>query len=222
MSYRKSGDCPKSEDFVRAFLGEVGGGAGPGFLEHVARCPSCRPRMQVLAQVRAELEARAGMVPEAGMTREETRTLRRAAVEQLRLMRPPARRLSLRAMQVAAAAVVVLALGYLYLNNSPYSRLAVRGSASFELRLLGPGPHLRSAPANFSWSDVPGRDDFRFVLVDDGLNTLYEVETEATGLSLPNNVRMRLLRGRAYLWTVLALDDNRRELASASRVFEVE
>jgi hypothetical protein len=222
MSYRKSGDCPKSEDFVRAFLGEVGDGAGPEFLEHVGRCPICRPRMQVLAQVKTKLEARVDMVPEAGLTREETRRLRRAAVEQLRLMRPSTHRLSLRALQLAAAAVVVLALGYLYLNNSLYSRFAMRGSANHELRLLGPGPHLRSGPADFSWSDVPGRDDFRFVLVDDELNTIYEVETEATSVRLPESVRGKLARGGTYLWTVVAVDDNSRDLATASRVFEVE
>jgi hypothetical protein len=220
MSYRKSGDCPKSDDFVEAFLGEAG--AGPEFLEHSARCPICRPKMQVLAKVRAGLEARVGMVPEAGLTREESRELRRAAAEQLRLMRPPAHRLSLRALQVTAAAGIVLALGYLYLNNSLPSRFAVRGSVNHELRLLGPGPHLLSGPVDFSWSDVPGRNDFRFVLVDDELNTIYEAETEATSLRLPESVRGKLAKGRTYLWTVVAIDDNSRDLATASRVFDVE
>ncbi len=222
MSYRKSRDCPKREDFVSAFLGEAGDGAGPEFLEHAARCPVCRPRMQVLAKVRDGLEARVDMVPEAGLTKEESRKLRWAAVEQLRLMRPPARRLSLRALQVAAVAVVVLALGYLYLNNSLYSRFAVRGPVNHALRLLGPGPHLRGGLADFSWSDVPGRDDFRFVLVDDELNTICEVETEATSLRLPESVRGKLAKGRTYLWTVVALDDDSRDLATASRVFNVE
>lgn len=222
MSYGKSGDCPKSDDFVKAFLGEAADGAAPEFLEHVARCPFCRPKMQVLAKVRAGLEARVGMVPEAGLTREESRKLRRAAVEQLRLMRPPAHRLSRRALQVTAAAGVMLALGYLYLNNSLHSPAAMRGPVQLELRLLAPGPVLQGAPSDFSWSDIPGRDDFRFILVDDELNTIYETETEETSLRLPEKERAKLMKGMTYLWTIRALDDNSRELASSSRVFEVE
>ena len=225
MSRLKSRDCPKSEDFVRAFLEENGDGTGQEFLDHVRRCPYCRPRMQVLANVKAELKARAGKVPETGLTVEETRALRKVAVEQLRLMKPPARSLSLKLLPVAATAViavVALAIGYLYLNNALHSRFAVRASINNELRLLGPGAHLREAPANFSWTDVPGRDEFRFVLIDEDLNTICQMDTHGTGLRLPEDERKKLVKGKNYLWTVTALDDNDRELASASREFEIE
>jgi hypothetical protein len=225
MSHKKRGDCPKSEDFVHAFLEETGDLTRQEFLDHVARCPSCRPRMRALTDVKTELERRKDLVPEAGLTREEARALRKVALAEMRRLKPPARPLSLRPLPVAAVAVIAviaLALGYLYLDNTLHSRFAVRGAINQELRLLGPGPHLRGAPADFSWSDVPGRDDFRFILADDELNTIYEIESEATGLRLPENVRAKLVRGRTYLWTVLALDDNGRELASASRVFKFE
>ena len=225
MSHKKRRDCPKSEDFVRAFLGETGDLTRQEFLDHVARCPSCRPRMRALTDVKTELERRKDLVPEAGLTREEARALRKVALAEMRRLKPPARPLSLRPLPVAAVAVVAviaLALGYLYLDNTLRSRFAVRGSINQELRLLGPGPHLRGAPAGFSWSDVPGRGEFRFVLIDDALNTIYETVTGTTSLRLPESEREKLVRGGTYLWTVLALDDNSRELASASRVFVVE
>jgi len=225
MSRQKLGDCPETEDFVRAFLGETGDWTGQEFIDHVRRCPCCRPRMQVLANVKAELEARADTVPETGLTGKEARALRSVAVEQLRLMKPPPRSLSLRPLPVAAVAVVAvlaLALGYLYLNSTLHSRFAMRGTINQELRLLEPGVHLREAPTDFSWSDVPGRDEFRFVLIDEALNTICEMDTHGTGLRLPENERQKLAKGKTYLWTVLAMDDNDRELASASREFEIE
>jgi hypothetical protein len=225
MSPKKTTYCPKKEDFIRAFLGETGDYSRQEFLDHVRRCPCCRPKMQVLAKVQAELEARADTVPESGLTGEEMRELRRVAGERLRLMRPRARFISFRPLPVAAvtvAAVIALALGYLYLSNTLLSRLAVRGSVSQELRLLGPGAHLREAPADFSWSDIPGRDEFRFVLIDESLNTICEIDTHSTGLRLPEEERQKLVAGKSYLWTVLALDNNDGELASASREFEIE
>ena len=164
------------------------------------------------------------MVPETGLTRRQAQSLRRGAAGQLRQLSPPARPLPLRPLPVAATAliaVVALALGYLYLNTTLHSRTAVRGAKNQELRLLGPGTQLRITPTDFSWTNVPGRDDFRFILADDELNTIYETKTHATSLGLPEDIRVRLVRGRAYL-DVLAVDDSNRELASASRVFEVE
>jgi hypothetical protein len=181
--------------------------------------------MQILANVRAELEARADSIPETRLIGKEERALRRVAVEQLRSIQPPRRRLSFSPLPVAAAvmlAVIALALGYFNLKSTLHSRFAVRGTINQELRLLEPGPRLGGAPADFSWTDVPGRDEFRFVLIDGNLNTVFEIDTHSTGLKLPEGIRRKLLKGNNYLWTVLALDDNDRELASASREFEIE
>ena len=225
MSRKKPRDCPPGEELARAFLKETSPGTGREILNHARRCPCCRPKLQVLDRVRAELEARADKVPETRLTGDETRVLRKAAVVQLRLMKRPGRPLSLRPVPVAAmvvVALIALALGYLYLDSTLHSRLAVRASMNRELRLLGPGARLREAPADFSWTDVPGRDEFRFVLIDDDLNTIYEMDTHSTGLRIPQDERQKLLKGKNYLWTVIALDDDDRELASASREFEIK
>jgi len=224
MSRRPFQNCPESEDLVRAFLEATDGGTRHELLEHARRCPGCRPRMQVLAKVKAALEARPAGVPETGLSGQEARALRKLAVEQLRLVKRD-RPLSFRPLPLAAAAMVALitlALGYLYLSNALHSRLTVRGPIKQELCLLLPGAHLREAPADFSWTDIPGRDKFRFVLIDEHLDTIFEMETHGTGLRLPEDERQKLVKGESYLWTVLVLDGNDKEMASVSGEFEIE
>jgi hypothetical protein len=224
MSHKPFKDCPDSEDLVRAFLEATGSGPSHEILEHIRSCPSCRPRMQVLAKVKAALEVRAASVPETGLSGKEARALRRLAVEQLRLAKPdrpfPFRPLPFAA--TAVVAVIALSLGYLFLSDALHSRLTLRGPLNQELRILVPGAHLPDAPADFAWSDVPGRDDFRFTVIDDDLETLCQVETHETSLRLSEGERQKLVKGKSYLWTVVAVDDTGRELASASREFTIE
>jgi hypothetical protein len=106
--------------------------------------------------------------------------------------------------------------------NAHSANLAIRGTASPTLRLLEPGTQQGGPPAAFSWSDVKGRDDFLFFLIDDKLDTIYETGTKETQIRLPETVRLKLKRGVTYLWTVRALDDDGRELGWASREFQVE
>jgi hypothetical protein len=224
MSRKPFKNCPDSDDLVRAFLEATDTGAGHQLIEHARRCPRCRPRIQVLTKVKAALEARAAAVPETRLSRQEARALRRLAVEQTRLVKLD-RPLSFRPLPLAAAAgvaVIALALGYLYLSDALRSRLTVRGPINQELRLLVPGAHLREAPADFSWTDIPGRDKFRFVLIDEHLDTIFERETHRTGLRLPEDERQKLVKGESYLWTVLVLDGNDKEMASVSGEFEIE
>jgi hypothetical protein len=180
--------------------------------------------MQVLAKVKAALEVRAASVPERGLSGREARALRRLAAEQSKLLKPD-RSLSFRPLPYAATAVVAviaLALGYLYLRDSLHSRLTVRGPQNQELRLLAPGAHLREAPADFSWTDIPGRDDFRFTVISEDLETLCRMETHETSLRLSEGERQKFVKGKSYLWTVVAVDDTDRELDSASREFTFE
>lgn len=225
MMPRRPGGCPKTEDFIGTMLGETGAESRQAFFRHALRCPVCRPKLQILSVIKAELSARKDMVPETRLTREETRVLKRFAADELRLMRPAGRRLSFRPLQAAAAAaaaVIAVGLGYIYLHNALRSQFAVRGSPLQEFCLREPGPRLREAPADFSWTDVSGRQEFRFILIDDNLNTLYEIVTPSPRLRLPEEYRQKLEKSKTYLWTVIALDDDGRELATASRVFKVE
>lgn len=217
--------CPKREDFVRFCFGEFDDSARRKFLAHALLCPACRPCLRIMKRLQAEAETKGSQIPDAGLTRQENSALRGMAAEHLRSLRRPSRRLLLRLLPlggVASIGVIALVLGYFFLKNAPNSHFAVRGSANQELRLLGPGTKLAEAPVTFSWTDVRGRDDFQFVLIDDELNTIYTAGTKDIKLRLPEAERQKLTKGKTYLWTVRALDDNSRELASASREFEIE
>jgi hypothetical protein len=217
--------CPKGEDFVRFCLGEFDSGARREFLDHTLFCPVCRPRLRLMTKLQAEVEAKGSQIPGAGLTRRENSALREMAAEHLRSLRRPSRRLRLRLLPlgtVASIGVIALVLGYFFLKNAPNSHFAVRGNANQGLRLIGPDAKLAQAPVTFSWTDVRGRDDFQFVLIDDELNTIYTAGTKDIKLRLPEAERQKLTKGKTYLWTVRALDDNSRELASASREFEIE
>jgi len=48
------------------------------------------------------------------------------------------------------------------------------------------------------------------------------METHGTGLRLPEDERQKLVKGESYLWTVLVLDGNDKEMASVSGEFEIE
>ena len=224
MNLKASRDCPKSEAIVRLLMGELDQEASRRVFDHVLSCPFCRPRMQVLRKVKVELESRAGGIPEAGLTKKETRALRGLAAEELSRLKRPTRPRLLRPLPAAAAAAVVVAAlgaGYLYLQNAVHMSVT-RGSAGGSLSLNAPGDQLSKAPAVFTWSEVPGRDDFRFLLISENLDTIYELDTHATAVDLPEAARQKLQTGRTYLWSVLALDSAGRELASASREFVIE
>jgi hypothetical protein len=217
--------CPEREDFVRFCLGESDEGAMRQFLDHALICPVCRPRLRLLTKLRADVEPKGDGIPDTGLTHQASGVLRKMAADRLRSLRPAARPLRLRLLPLGAVAsigLIALVAGYLFLRNAPSSNFAVRGGAHLTLRLLEPGVKSREAPTTFSWSDVKGRDDFLFVLVNNELDTIYEAGTTATQLSLPDAVRQELKRGVTYLWTVRALEGSGRELAWASREFQIE
>jgi len=148
------------------------------------------------------------------MSREQVRTYsrgRRAAVP-----RP------VRVAAALAAALVLVVLGTVFLVKTPVSQQAVRGARLAELQLHRPGGKLKEAPRVFSWSEVKDSDSYYFAIIDAALDTIYETGLVGTELRLPEEVRQRLQRQKPYLWTIVAQDDEGRELASASRYFEIE
>jgi hypothetical protein len=69
---------------------------------------------------------------------------------------------SLPAGAIALAAVVLLFLGYFLLIRNHSSDPPLRGTLQEEIRLIKPEGKLKEAPTAFLWTDVKGRDSFRF------------------------------------------------------------
>jgi len=217
--------CPKKEVFVRAFMGELQGEEEKEFLRHLTLCGRCHRAFEALTELQADLEVRETAVPEVALSRDEERELRRMANEQVRAY---SRRLGaavsrpIRVAVALAAALVLVVLGTMFLVKIPVSQQAVRGASLTELKLHGPGGKLKEAPRVFSWSEVKDSDSYHFVIIDAALDTIFETGLVGTELQLPEEVRQRLQRQEPYLWTIIAQDDEGRELASASRYFEIE
>jgi hypothetical protein len=227
MRRKNPGGCPKREDFVRFFMGELEESARRNFLDHALHCPDCRPRLKVLAALQADLKKRESLVPEVGLTEAEACRLRRLAADERKVLTPARRRAwvtpAAATTAVSLAALGVL-LGYYFLKGGsvPRTRLTLRAPEGRVLRLIEPGKKLQAAPTLFVWTEVKGVDTFLFSLIDDELNTIYFEAAKIPHLRLPDEVRQKLQRGKTYLWTVRAQDDFDGELASASRDFVIE
>lgn len=217
--------CPKKEVFVRAFMGELHGDEEKEFLRHLTLCGRCRRTFEALTELQADLEVKETAIPEVVLSRDDERELQSMAREQVRAYSRRVGAAIPRPIRIAvtlAAALVLVVLGCMFLIKTPVSQQAVRGAKLAELRLHRPGGKLKEAPRVFSWSEVKGCDSYHLVIIDAALDTVYEIGLGGTELQLPEEVRQRLQRQKPYLWTIVAQDDDGRELASASRYFEIE
>lgn len=217
--------CPKKEVFVRAFMGELHGEEEREFLRHLTLCGRCRRAIEALAELQADLEVRETAIPEISLSRDDERELRSMATEQVRAYSRRLGAVVFKPARVAvalAAALVLVMLGTMFLLKIPVSQQAVRGARLAQLRLHRPEGKLKEAPRIFSWSEVKGADSYHLVIIDAALDTIYETGLGGTKLQLPEEVRQRFQRQKPYLWTISAQDDEGRELASASRYFEIK
>jgi hypothetical protein len=226
MDTFQSQPCPKKEVFVRAFMGELNGDEEKEFLCHLTHCGRCRRAFEALTELQADLEFRETAIPEVALSHDDVKGLLSMSREQVRTYSRRRRAAVPRPVRVAAAlaaALVLVVLGTMFLVKIPVSRQAVRGAARpAELKLHSPGGKLKEAPRVFSWSEVKDSDSYHFAIIDAALDTIYETGLVGTELQLPEEVRLRLQRQEPYLWTIVAQDDEGRELASASRYFEIE
>jgi hypothetical protein len=218
--------CPENEMFVKAMLGELPGNSRRDFLRHVSVCPVCRLKFEALAEIEVHLEARGGHIPMAVLSEGEARQLKRWAGRQAQALSEkgdsyPAVRPRLVTVAAAAALMLIVALSF-FLFRHPASVPILRSGGGSELRLLEPVAELRSAPEVFRWTEVEGAKGYKFTLIDDELNVLYQMNAREVLVRLPFSVRQRLTGEMTYLWTVQAMAENNQELASASRYFEIE
>jgi len=217
--------CPKKEVFVRAFMGELQGGEENEFLRHLTLCGRCLCAFEALTELQAGLEAKKTAIPEIALSQDDEKELQSMAREQVRACSRRAGAIFPGPVRIAAtlaAALVLVVLGYVFLVKTPASEQAVRGAGLSGLRLHRPEGKLKEAPEVFSWSEVKDSETYSLVIIDDALNTVFEKGLTGTKLRLPEEVRQKLQRQKPYLWTIVAQDDEGRELASASNYFVIE
>jgi hypothetical protein len=225
MNRRGKKECPIEESFVLYISGELGEPEETRFLDHTARCPACRLRLNTLSSIRTELIAREKDIPEVALSPRDGKELRELARSQMRARPRKSGIFSpriIRAGGILAAGILLAVLGYRLSVKISNPRPILRGEKQIEIRLRQPEGKIKEAPKVFSWSKVADSDVYRLEIVDDDLNLVFNASLAGTRLHLPEEVRQKLQRQKPYLWTVSASDDDARELASASGYFEIE
>jgi hypothetical protein len=218
--------CPENEMFVKAMLGDLPDDSRRDFLSHVSACPGCRLKFETLAEIEVHLEAGGGHIPRAVLSAREARHLKRWAGRQARALPKkgdshPARRPRLGAVAAAAALLLIVAGSFILFRHRAAVPILRSGGGS-ELRLLEPVEGIKRAPEVFRWTKLEGTAGYKFTLIDDELNVLYQTRVREALVRLPFNVRQRLTGKTTYLWTVQAMAENNQELALASRYFDIK
>jgi hypothetical protein len=217
--------CPGKQAFLRAFMGEIAPEERRNFVDHISLCPSCRSLFEAMTQLQAELGPREKAIGAREVSAAEREELTRMAKRHLREMSgkralPILRPLSAGVLLLAAAVLVFL--GCLLLTRDHLSDQNLRGTPQEELRLIQPEGKLEGVPSALVWTDTKKREDYRIVIIDDELNILYQDHSPNTRLELPSEVTQEIVRGKVYLWTVEAHDEDDNIQASASGYFEIE
>jgi hypothetical protein len=225
MNRPEKKECPAEEWFVLYISGELGEYGESRLLEHATLCPRCRLRLNALSSIQAELKTREKDIPEVALSSRDGKELRKLARKQIRV-RPWKGGMSFpritRAGGILAIGILLVILGYRLAMKIPTPEPITRGQGQMEIRLQQPEGKIREAPKVFSWSKVPDSDIYRLEIVDEDLNLVFSASLAGTRFHLPEDIKQKLERQKSYLWSVSAIDDDGRELGSASSYFEIE
>lgn len=226
MKSRLSRPCPGKEVFLKAFMGGLPEEEKARFAFHLLACSRCQETFSVLRQLEFELKSREKSIEAVSLSPDDERALKKMARQRLKELRegrarPFWRPLSVKVLAVAASLLLIGLAAYLLVYKPP-SDQALRGISSGGLRLVKPEGKLKEAPSVFLWTDIEGRAEFLFELIDDELNLIYREKFGETKAQIPETVRQKLGRGKIFLWTVSARNKDDRILASASCTFEIE
>jgi len=225
--------CPERQLFEKAILGGLRKDKLNRFLEHVSQCSRCQKIYEVMAAVKNELAARSLNIPES-VSPEDSRAWQRSARVRLaeieRSERAKAKKphstwiLSVKFLVPTALLLILLVAGYLFFIIPLGQNDRLRSPDSGELRLLSPVGHLATSPDAFSWTPIQGGENYVLVMTDEKLNRVFfdEVLKPSTSRPLPEELRSGLMRGRTYVWTVTATDENALTLATQSASFVID
>ncbi|OGD18230.1 MAG: hypothetical protein A2Y69_14940 [Candidatus Aminicenantes bacterium RBG_13_59_9] len=225
--------CPERQLFEKAILGGLRKDKLNRFLEHVSQCSRCQKIYEVMAAVKNELAARSLNIPES-LSPEDSRAWQRSARVRLaeieRSERAKAKKphsswiLSAKFLVPATLLLVIVVAGYILFLSPVGQRDRLRSVDSGELRLLAPVGHLTAPPEEFSWTPVPGADAHVLTMTDEKLNRIFFDDTlkASTKIPLPEKLWKGLERGRTYVWTVIAVDEDNHALATKSASFIID
>ena len=229
--------CPKNEVFIKALIGELGEDEKESFVDHIFRCPKCRLKFHAIKALNRESRQEGKDVPDGTLTSNEAKSLKITAIGRLRELEKGPPRFSLirpshaglKWIYATSFFLAVVVIGYLLLNSPPGQSI-FRTTNANELRPLEPMGKIKETPSIFKWSPVKNADVYRFKLLDEDLQVLWAkdlVVSNESGLSgsslvLDETIKNKLNRGKTYVWTVVAFDNDNMKLAEDRGYFIIE
>lgn len=217
--------CPSDGALIALFTNESPSRRADKLLRHLAACARCSFRFNVLRQVKRDLQPQVDAFAEAHPSASEGAAALRGAA--LQKSPPPRPRpfgmvFGFRFAAGFVAVLVVVAAGG-YLAQARLRRHSELRSPSPKLNLLAPMGSISSAPSVFRWTPVLNAEGYAIELVDDRLERVRVLSTFLiTEAVLPADLRLKLISGRTYVWSVSARDGDGTLLASASGSFIIE
>ncbi len=210
-------DCPPLEKLEAALSG-----SDKRIVEHVRSCRYCETELAMLRTFTL-----------ADVPAEESAAVREVALR-LAAPRKPVLRGSerlpwwrfggslLRPAVLGFAALLLLAGVGLQLRNSgrPQLRTDV-GSDVYRtntLTVLAPSGDLQQPPDEVRWKPVPAAVRYRVRILEVDGNEMWSVESAGGGVTIPADVRARIVPAKTLLCSVTALDGDGRTVAESNNV----
>jgi hypothetical protein len=204
------------DDFL---LDRLEGGAKEQFEEHYFNCPGCFRQMEERQTVISAIKSRGAWIfkPESGLAQRHwvpawKRALASFAPRQWATV------------GVAAAVLLFVVIGILprFRSGTPEFVLSdtevVRGES---LTLMSPIIDVRSVPTYFEWKSLGQDVEYKISLYNGDL--LWSDTTRQSRITVPEDIRQRMLPGQRFSWQVKAFSARGTLIAVSSKVqFQIE
>lgn len=221
--------CIDNKTFLEVFLKGAEVGQKDQFIDHIFSCPACRLKFETLNALRRELRILEKEFPSAILSEAEEKAFRemtKSRLCELDKKSPKAffnfgRSRPFRILSASAALIIFCLVGY-FLFHSVTKQESFRTPHNGNVQLIEPKGILKAAPSLFRWSLVENADLYHFKIIGDDLQTVYEDNIRQTSIQISEEIRNKLRGGKAYIWSIEAIDDNDRRLSFSQEHFVIE
>lgn len=219
-AYSKGAGCPPPEAFLAAELESMTAEERAVLEAHAVECPACAAERELAAafdtvpDVMGDADVSPIVSRLEGAMSQHLSSSARQATSKTRLARW--------APRLAAAAVLVLAVGTLFRVLQPGPPPLPRGTGSDIARgsivqLVDPVGELEALPNEFVWRSVPGAASYNVKLLTVADEILWSESVSNLTVPLPDSLIQELQPMVTYYWSVDAFDETGARLARSRR-----
>lgn len=217
--------CPDTEIFIKAFLKELSLEEKEKLIDHILTCGKCRMKFEAMRKLSNELSKFKEDFEGENFSDSEEKEFRKMATKRIRELRREEKRKFFHLIParyiIAAAGLLIVIVGYFLVSKFQQNEVYREGEKG-GLRLIEPVGKISKPPTVFIWTAPERVDNYTFELIDDELNVVHLALAYEGKVTLPENVRKKLYRGKIYIWKIEAFDVFYRKLGSNQKHFEIE